>query len=468
MKIYDDRLLDFAHRHAVEFLSALPERHVGARATRDELLAALSLPLSEGGEEPQAVLEALASQAERGAVGSAGPRYFGFVIGGSLPVTVGADWMTTTWDQNPGIFVTSPLSSVAEEVASRWILELLHLPQEGSVGFVTGCQMANYTCLAAARNAVLRKAGWNVEEDGLPGAPRVNVVVSAEAHVTIHTSLRMLGFGTRSMIEVPTDEQGRMIASELARVVENLSGPTIICAQAGNVNSGAFDPLRRIAEIARDREAWLHIDGAFGLWAAASADRRHLVDGAELADSWATDAHKWLNVPYDCGLAITRHPASHRAAMSVKAEYIEHTAGAERDPFEYTPEFSRRARGIPVYAALRTLGRRGVEQLVDRCCAHARRFAELLSGQPGVEVLNDVVLNQVLVRFGDDDATTREVITRVQRDGTCWLGGTTWHGIAAMRISVSNWATTEEDVTRSAAAILRQVGNSGSGLENQL
>jgi len=455
MKIYDDRLLDFAHRHAVEFLSALPERHVGARATRDELLGALSLPLSEGGEEPQAVLEALASQAERGAVGSAGPRYFGFVIGGSLPVTVGADWMTTTWDQNPGIFVTSPLSSVAEEVASRWILELLHLPKEGSVGFVTGCQMANYTCLAAARNAVLRKAGWNVEEDGLPGAPRVNVVVSAEAHVTIHTSLRMLGFGTRSMIEVPTDEQGRMIASELARVVENLSGPTIICAQAGNVNSGAFDPLRRIAEIARDREAWLHIDGAFGLWAAASADRRHLVDGAELADSWATDAHKWLNVPYDCGLAITRHPASHRAAMSVKAEYIEHTAGAERDPFEYTPEFSRRARGIPVYAALRTLGRRGVEQLVDRCCAHARRFAELLSGQPGVEVLNDVVLNQVLVRFGGDDATTREVITRVQRDGTCWLGGTTWHGIAAMRISVSNWATTEEDVTRSAAAILR-------------
>ena len=455
MKIYDDRLLDFAHRHAVEFLSALPERHVGARATRDELLGALSLPLSEGGEEPQAVLEALASQAERGAVGSAGPRYFGFVIGGSLPVTVGADWMTTTWDQNPGIFVTSPLSSVAEEVASRWILELLHLPKEGSVGFVTGCQMANYTCLAAARNAVLRKAGWNVEEDGLPGAPRVNVVVSAEAHVTIHTSLRMLGFGTRSMIEVPTDEQGRMIASELARVVENLSGPTIICAQAGNVNSGAFDPLRRIAEIARDREAWLHIDGAFGLWAAASADRRHLVDGAELADSWATDAHKWLNVPYDCGLAITRHPASHRAAMSVKAEYIEHTAGAERDPFEYTPEFSRRARGIPVYAALRTLGRRGVEQLVDRCCAHAWRFAELLSGQPGVEVLNDVVLNQVLVRFGGDDATTREVITRVQRDGTCWLGGTTWHGIAAMRISVSNWATTEEDVTRSAAAILR-------------
>ena len=458
MKILDETLLDFAHRHATEFLSTLPDRYVGARASREELLGALRVPLSDEGEDPKAVLESLASQAERGAVAMAGPRYFGFVIGGALPVTVAADWMTSTWDQNSGIFVTSPLISVTEEVASGWILDLFGLPADGAVGFVTGCQMANFTCLAVARNAVLRGAGWNVEEDGLPGAPRVNIVVSAEAHVTIHTSLRMLGFGTRSMIEVPTDGQGRMIADELARVVEHLSGPTIICAQAGNVNSGALDPLRRIAEIAREREAWLHVDGAFGLWAATSADRKHLVDGAELADSWATDAHKWLNVPYDSGLAITRHAAAHRAAMSVKAEYIEHTAGAERDPFEYTPEFSRRARGIPVYAALRTLGRRGVEAMIDRCCAQARRFAELLSRDPRVKVLNDVVLNQVLVRFADDDATTREVITRVQRDGTCWLGGTTWHGIAAMRISVSNWATSEEDVERSAAAILRAIG----------
>jgi len=458
MKILDESLLDFAHRHAVDFLSALPDRHVGARATRDELLGALRVPLSDGGEDPKAVLASLASQVERGVVGMAGPRYFGFVIGGAMPVTVAADWMTSAWDQNPGIFVTSPLVSVAEEVASSWILELLGLPAEGSVGFVTGCQMANFTCLAAARNAVLRNADWNVEERGMNGAPRVNVVVSAEAHVTIHTSLRMLGFGTQSMIEVATDEQGRMIAGELARVVENLSGPTIICAQAGNVNTGAVDPLRRIAEIARERDAWLHVDGAFGLWAAASADRKHLVDGVELADSWATDAHKWLNVPYDSGLAITRHPSAHRAAMSVKAEYIEHTAGAERDPFEYTPEFSRRARGIPAYAALRTLGRRGVEALVDRCCARARQFADILSRDPDVKILNDVVLNQVLVRFSDDDAATRDVITRVQRDGTCWLGGTTWHGIAAMRISVSNWATSEEDVERSAAAILRAIG----------
>jgi glutamate/tyrosine decarboxylase-like PLP-dependent enzyme len=454
MKIHDERLLDFAHRHAVDFLSALPERHVGARATREELLGALAVPLSDEGEAPQAVLESLASQAERGTVGMAGPRYFGFVIGGSLPVTVAADWMTSAWDQNSGIFVTSPLISVAEEVASGWILDLFGLPETGSVGFVTGCQMANFTCLAAARNSVLRNAGWNVEEDGLAGAPRVNIVVSAEAHVTIHTALRMLGFGTQSMIAVPTDEQGRMNVAELARLVEHLAGPTIICAQAGNVNSGAVDPLRRIAEIAREREAWMHVDGAFGLWAATSADRKHLVDGMELADSWATDAHKWLNVPYDSGLAITRHSASHRASMSVKAEYIEHTAGAERDPFEYVPEFSRRARGIPVYAALRTLGRRGVEALVDRCCARARQFAELLSRDPRVKVLNDVVLNQVLVRFNDDDAATRDVITRVQRDGTCWLGGTTWHGVAAMRISVSNWATSDEDVEKSVGAIL--------------
>ena len=455
MKILDESLLDFAHRHAVDFLSALPERHVGSRASREELLAALGVPLSDEGEVPGAVLDSLAGQAERGAVAMAGPRYFGFVIGGAMPVTVAADWMTSAWDQNCGIFVTSPIVSVAEEVASGWILELLGLPATGSVGFVTGCQMANFTCLAAARNAVLRSAGWNVEESGLVGAPRVNIVVSAEAHVTIHTSLRMLGFGTQSMIEVATDEQGRMLADELARVVENLSGPTIICAQAGNVNTGAVDPLRRMAEIAREREAWLHVDGAFGLWAAASADRKHLVDGAERADSWATDAHKWLNVPFDSGLAITRHPSAHRAAMSVKAEYIEHTAGAERDPFEYTPEFSRRARGIPLYAALRTLGRRGVEEMIDRGCARAHQFAELLSRDPRVKVLNDVVLNQVLVRFDDSDAATREVITRVQRDGTCWLGGTTWHGIVAMRISVSHWATSEEDVERSVAAILR-------------
>ncbi|SRR5581483_2644155 len=459
MKLMDEGLLDIAHRHAASFLAGLPERYVGARATRQELLDGLAMPLSDDGDDPSAVLHALAAQAERGAVAMPGPRYFGFVIGGSLPVALAADWMTSTWDQNAGIFVTSPIASVVEEVARGWLLELFGLPIDASLGFVTGCQMANFTCLAAARHAVLRKAGWNVEEDGLAGAPRVNVVVSAEAHVTIHTSLRMLGFGTNSMIAVPSDGQGRMIAGELARLTEHLSGPTIICAQAGNVNTGAIDPLREIAAIAREREAWMHVDGAFGLWAAACAGRRSLIDGVELADSWATDAHKWLNVPYDCGVAITRNPAAHRSAMIVTAEYIEHSAGMERDNFEWVPEFSRRARGITVYAALRTLGRKGVEDLVERLCTRARQFAEILSRNPRAKILNDVVLNQVLVRFDDDDVATRDVITRVQREGTCWLAGTTWHGMAAMRISVSNWSTSEEDVERSANAILAAISS---------
>jgi glutamate/tyrosine decarboxylase-like PLP-dependent enzyme len=455
--IVDEPLLALAHRHAVRYLRELPERHVGARASRQELEEALKVALSDAGDDPARVLDVLAAQAERGAIGSAGPRYFGFVIGGSLPITLAADWLTGAWDQNAGIFATSPLASVVEDITRGWLLELLGLPDSAGVGFVTGCQMANFTGLAAARHGVLRRAGWDVEIDGLAGAPRVNIVAGAEAHVTIHTSLRMLGFGTRGMQPVPADAQGRMIAAELRKLLENLSGPTIICAQAGNVNTGAVDPLREIAAIAREHEAWLHVDGAFGLWAAASREKRALVDGVELADSWATDAHKWLNVPYDCGIAIVRDRNAHRSAMTVTAEYLEQTAGAERDPFEWAPEFSRRARGVTVYAALRTLGRRGVEELVDRCCARARQMAALLAKDPRVKVLNDVVLNQVLVRFHDDDAKTRETVANVQRDGTCWLAGTTWHNLAAMRVSFSNWATSEEDVERSAEAILRVV-----------
>jgi glutamate/tyrosine decarboxylase-like PLP-dependent enzyme len=463
MKIHDENLLDRAHRHALDFLRALPERHVGARATRQELESALAVPLSEDGEDGATVIDALAAQADRGTIASAGPRYFGFVIGGSLPVTLAADWLTGTWDQNAGIFATSPLSSVVEGVARTWLLELFGLPPTAGVGFVTGCQMANFTCLAAARHAVLRRAGWSVEDDGLQGAPRVNVVVSAESHVTIHTSLRMLGFGTRAMQPVPTDEQGRMKADDLRRLLENLSGPTIVCAQAGNVNSGAVDPLRELAAAAREHDAWLHVDGAFGLWAAATRSRRHLVDGVELADSWATDAHKWLNVPYDSGVAVVGDYNAHRAAMTVAASYLVQTSGVERDPFEWAPEFSRRARGFAVYAALRTLGRRGIEALVERCCERARQMAAILARDPRVKVLNDVVLNQVLVRFDDDDVTTRNVIARVQAEGTCWLGGTTWHEMAAMRISFSNWATGETDVERSAEAILGALAQVAGG-----
>jgi glutamate/tyrosine decarboxylase-like PLP-dependent enzyme len=448
-------LLDLARDHAATFIGQLPDRHVGARATRDELMAALSVPLTDEGEDPAAVLRSLASGVDRGLMACAGPRYFGFVIGGSLQVALAADWMTSVWDQNAGIYATSPAASVVEDIAREWLLDLFDLPRSASVGFVTGGQMANFTALAAARHGVLRRVGWNVEEDGLAGAPPVHIVVSAASHITIHSSMRMLGFGTRALHKVDADDQGRMRADSLREVLSTLDGPTIVCAQAGNVNSGAVDPLRALAAIAHERDAWLHVDGAFGLWGRATASKRLLLDGCELADSWANDAHKWLNVPYDSGIVIVRDSASHRAAMTVSAEYLEQTTGAERDNFDWVPEFSRRARGFPIYATIRALGRRGIAAMVDGCCDRARQFAELLARDPRVAILNDVVLNQVLVRFNGSDEGTRAVIARVQREGTCWLAGTTWQGQAAMRISVSNWSTTAEDVQKSAAAILR-------------
>lgn len=413
----------------------------------------LGTPVPENGQDAATVIADLARIAESGLVAETGPRYFGFVIGGSLPVTTAADWLTSAWDQNSGLYATSPAASVVEEVAASWLLEILGLPTHCSVGFVTGCGMANFTGLAAARHYVLRQAGWDVELDGLNGAPKITIILGEEAHVTIHTALRMLGLGTRSVINIPTDGQGRMVAAELARTLKNCTGPTIVCAQAGNVNTGAFDPLDEITRATHDAGAWLHVDGAFGLWAAASNEMKYLVAGAERADSWATDAHKWLNVPYDSGLIICAHPDAHRAAMSVVAAYLVQS-DKQRDPFEWTPEFSRRARGFAVYAALKHLGRRGVRDMIDRCCARARQMADLLRSQSGVEILNDVVLNQVLVRFSNSDDSTREVIQRVQQDGTCWLAGTTWHNKAAMRISVSNWSTTEKDIELSAQAIL--------------
>ena len=413
-------------------------------------------PMPPEGSPEGEVIADLVRCAEPGIVASTGPRYFGFVIGGSLPVATAADWLTSAWDQNSGIYAASPAASVVEEAAAGWLLELLGLPAGASVGFVTGCGMANFTALAAARHHVLRREGWDVELDGLNGAPPINVVVGDEVHVTVLTALRMLGLGTRAIKRVPTDEQGRMIAAGLERILETCTGPTIICAQAGNVNTGAFDPLEPISEAARRKGAWLHVDGAFGLWAATSEETRHLVAGAERADSWATDAHKWLNVPYDCGLVMCSHPEAHRAAMTVSAAYLVQSDQV-RDPLDWTPEFSRRARGFTVYAALKHLGRRGVCEMVERCCACARQMADLLRVHPAVEILNDVVLNQVLVRFHKSDDSTRAVIERVQQDGTCWLAGTTWHNMAAMRISVSNWSTTRNDIAVSAAAILRAI-----------
>lgn len=442
------------------YIASLPSRPVRASASVEELRAALGGPLADDGRDPAQVVAELARAADPGLVASAGPRYFGFVVGGSVPAAVGADWLTSAWDQNAGIYVLSPAAAVVEEIAAGWVLELLGLPKSASVGFVTGCQMANFTCLAAARHAVLRGAGWDVEERGLYGAPEIDVVVGAEAHVTIFTALRMLGLGASRVITVPADGQGRMRADALKDALARGSRPTIVCAQAGNVNTGACDPFDAIADLTRTRKAWLHVDGAFGLWAAATPAYRALVAGVARADSWATDAHKWLNVPYGSGLAIVADSAAHRAAFTANAAYLEKAQDQRRDPEDWTPEFSRRARGFPLYAALRSLGRTGVTAMIDRACAIARRMAERLGAAPGVTVLNDVVLNQVLVRFtspggGDADAFTRSVVEGVQREGTCWLGGTTWQGRAAMRISVSNWATTPADADRSVDAILR-------------
>jgi glutamate/tyrosine decarboxylase-like PLP-dependent enzyme len=447
-----DDVLRVTADYATEFLSTLDERRVSPQASVAELREALGGPLADDGEDDAQVLAELIASGEPGVVGTQTGRYFGFVIGGATPAGIAADWLATAWDQNGFSVALSPVAAALEEVAAGWAAELLGLPEGVSSGFVTGAQAANTTALAAARGHALAGVGWDVARDGLQGAPPVRVVVSADRHVTIDRSLRLLGLGTGSALVVPADDQGRMRADALRDVLGDAQAPTIVCAQAGNVNSGAVDPLAEIAAACERAGAWLHVDGAFGLWAAASPRFAHLVEGVERADSWATDAHKWLNVPYDSGLVFCRHPASHAESMAVAASYLQREDG--RSPSDWVPESSRRARGFAVWATLRSLGRNGVAELVDRCCDHARRFAEVLGEEPGVEILNEVVLNQVLVRFGDDDALTHEVVRRVQEDGTCWLGGTSWQGRTAMRISVSSYRTTTQDVERSAAAIL--------------
>ena len=453
-------LLRSTTERAIDYLRTLPDRPVAPDVTVAELRALMGGELTGDGVADAQVIAELAHAGDRGAVAMAGPRYFGFVIGGALPVTVAAEWLTSAWDQNAGLYVSSPSAAVAEEVAASWLLDLFDLPRDASVGFTTGCQMANFTALAAARSAVLGHTGWDVEEKGLIGAPPVRVVVGDEVHVTILIALQMLGLGRETVERVPADDQGRMIPAELRRVLSDgdAAAPMIVCAQAGNVNTGASDPVDEIAPIVREHhagKAWLHVDGAFGLWARTVPHMAAMARGVELADSWATDAHKWLNVPYDNGIVMIRDTPAHRASMMLMPPYLIAAQSDERDPSNYVPEFSRRARGFTVYAALRSLGRSGVTDLVGRCSAIAARMADNIRVEPGVQVLNDVTLNQVLVRFGDDDDLTRETIKRVQEDGTCWLGGTTWHGMAAMRISVSSWATTEADADLSTDAILR-------------
>jgi len=447
-------VLATAHKIAATYLDGVRDRHVGAQATHQQLRDALGGPLPRSGSDPAAVLEQMAAHADRGLIASAGPRYFGFVVGGAVPVSVGADWIATSWDQNAGVYVAGPAAAVVEDIAAGWILEMLSLPSQSSIGFVTGAHMANFTCLAAARHDVLRRAGWDVEAKGLQHAPKVRVIAGGEVHMSAIGALRYLGFGTEEIELIPVDGQGRMRADLLERALAIGDGPTIVSAQAGNVNTGACDPLDRIVAAAHAKNAWVHVDGAFGLWAAAVPELRDQVRGIETADSWATDAHKWLNVPYDSGLAIVANAAPHRAAMNMKASYLQRDAAEERVGMDWAPESSRRARGLPIYALIRALGADGVADMIRRNCAQARRMAAHLSKVTGVSILNEVVLNQVLVHFGTDERT-RAVISRVQAEGTCWAGGAIWQGKQVMRIAMSNWSTTDQDIDRSAEAILR-------------
>lgn len=447
-------LLGRTARMATDWLASLDQRPVGESAGVDELRARLGGPLPPGPVDPLAVVEELARAAEPGLVAIPSGRYFGFVIGGGLPAAVAADWLTSVWDQCPGFYACGPAASVTEEVAGGWLRELLGLPDIASFAFVSGCQLAHLTCLAAARHHVLRGLGWDVEQRGLANSPPVRVLLGARRHVSVDRALRFLGIGRDAVRVVPADAEGRIRVPELRRALAADDVPAIVCAQAGEVNTGAVDDLTGVADATAEAGAWLHVDGAFGLWAAASPAFRHLVAGAERADSWAFDAHKWLNVPYDSGMAFCAHPDSHRAAMTATADYlVQGGPGEARDAMDWTPAFSRRARGFAVYAALRSLGRQGVAELVERSCAHARTFADGLAAVPDCQVLNDVVLNQVLFRFGDDRRTDR-ILRGVIDSGEAWMSGTTVGGRRAIRMSVSNWQTSDRDIARTLDAVV--------------
>jgi glutamate/tyrosine decarboxylase-like PLP-dependent enzyme len=444
-------LSDVATR-AARYLAGVNERSVAPSKEAVENLRKLDEPLPDGPVDPDEILSLLDQIGSPATVATTGGRYFGFVIGGTLPAALGANWLAGAWDQNACMQVMSPIAAKLEEVVQAWVLDLLGLPAGGAAGFVTGTTMANFSGLAAARSAVLQRAGWNLEEDGLIGAPPIQVIVGQEVHVSVVRALTMLGLGRSRVLSVPADSQGRMRADSLP----DLDDRTIVCTQAGNVNTGAFDPISEICARAQEAGAWVHVDGAFGLWAAASPSYAHLLDGVANADSWSIDCHKWLNVPYDSGIVVVREPEHLRRALSWgNAAYL--TQGSGREPWQYTPDASRRARGIELWAALRSLGRDGFREMIERNCRQARMFADRLRAA-GFSVLNDVVLNQVLVSFGSPEETLR-VITEIQADGTCWCGGTVWQGHTAMRISVSSWATTDEDVEKSAAAMVR-VANS--------
>jgi glutamate/tyrosine decarboxylase-like PLP-dependent enzyme len=440
-------LLERVARHAAEYLAGVDGRSVAPAAEAIAGLAELAGSLPDGQAGPDEVFELLARYASPATVANGGGRYFGFVNGGCLPAAMAAGWLVSTWDQNAAFQVQSPAATELETVALEWIRGLFGLPEGTGGAVVTGATMANFSGLAAARHALLARAGWDVEEDGLFGAPPLTVVVGDEVHSSLIKALGLLGLGRSRVVRVPADDQGRMRAD----MVPHLDEQTILCLQAGNVNTGAFDPAAAICPAAREAGAWIHVDGAFGLWATVSDKYRHLTRGFELADSWATDGHKWPNIGYDCGVALVRDAGALRAAMAIQAAYLQQTA--RREPSHYNPELSRRARGVELWAGLRSLGRAGLAEIVERTCGHAQRFADGLRAA-GFRVLNDVVINQVLVSFGTPEQTLR-VVERLQQEGTCWCGSTVWQGHTAMRISVSSWATTESDVERSLEAMRR-------------
>lgn len=450
--------LELMLRHAAEiamgFRRTLDERsHRPAKSFAD-MRSAFAAPLPEQGMDGMAVIEELAALADPGLAMMTGPRFFGWVMGGSHPVGVAADWLTSAWGQNCGSHSATPAAAACEEAAASWLLDLLDLPRESSVGFTTGATLANLTCLAAARGELLRRIGWDVEAEGLLGAPPIRILIGAEAHASVFSALQLLGLGHDRVIRIPTDAMGRMRLSGFEAAIGGGEEPAMVITQAGHINTGAFDPIGDIARIARRGNAWVHVDGAFGLWARTCPAIAPLAAGMERADSWATDGHKWLQLPYDCGFAIVRDAGAHRQAMAITASYLPAVAADERNPSHYVPELSRRARGFPAWAMIRALGRQGIEQLVAHHCRVARRMARRLSEEIGIRVLNDVVLNQVVVRFGDDDALTRRVIDRIQVDGTCFAAGAEWNGQWIMRLSVTSWATSEEDADRSVGAIV--------------
>lgn len=442
------RLLTNASKMGIHFLESLAQRRAFPSAEDLEKLESFVEPIPDEPTDPELTLWMLNEIGSKGTVANAGGRYFGFVIGGSNPVSLAANWLASAWDQNSGLEVTSPIGSTLEKVCSKWLTEILPVSKDAVAGFVTGVTVANFCGLAAARHSLLMKQDWDVQANGLFGAPEIKVVISEDAHGSLKKALSLVGFGRERVIKVPVDEQGKMIVGKFPQDIDDRS---IVCLQAGNVNTGSFDPAEEIIPFAKSKDAWVHIDGAFGLWAGASRNKSHLTKGYELADSWATDAHKWLNVPYDSGIILCSHPEDLRTAMSMEGDYLDQSGS--RIPYQYTPELSRRARAIEIWAALHSLGKKGIENLIDRTCGYAEKFAERVR-RAGFEVLNSVVINQVLVSFGDSNLNEK-IVSEIQADGTCWVGTSKWKGKTVMRISVSSWATTEDDVDKSLEAIIR-------------